>query len=170
MQRSIPIKNGDGILELVEKTLYDYPELFYIDRKFGVSSGLFKTEFVPKYIYGKAQVDNYRKQLENITNEIIGDLINRHQSEYDKALVLHDYLKKNIQYDYAALEKSMARNSSKGFEDSSTVIGALIKHKCVCTGFSLAMKMLCDKIDLECHVVSGVGNSIGIGIMLCGGG
>lgn len=157
MQQSIPIKSSNGIAELVENMTYDYPELFYIDKKFNVTSGLRRTDLNPKYIYNKSQVAAFRRQLESVTNEITEELINEHQSEYDKALVLHDYLKKNIQYDYPALE-SMSRNG-KGFEDSYTVVGALVKQKCVCAGFSLAMKMLCDKIGLECHIVSGIGNS-----------
>jgi len=157
MQQSIPIKSSTGITELIENITYDYPDLFYIDKKFNVTTSLRQTVLAPKYLYGKTQVATYRQQIEAITSEIIKGVINEHQSEYDKALVLHDYLKKNIQYDYAALE-SMVRNG-KGFEDAFTVIGALIKHKCVCSGFSMAMKMLCDKIGLECHIISGIGNS-----------
>ena len=48
--------------------------------------------------------------------------------------------------------------------DFSSGVITLLKCKCVCEGFAKAFKFLCDKIDLECWVVSGKGSSsIGAG-------
>jgi len=157
MKASVSINSTDNVSEMLENISYDFPEFFYMDKRYNISTSPRQTRFIPRYIYNKTQVHNYNRQLESISDDIIKNIINEHQSEYDRVLVIHDYLKKNIQYDYTALENF--NKGSKGFEDSYSIIGALIKHKCVCAGFSLAMKKLCEKAGLECYIVTGVGNS-----------
>ena len=95
--------------------------------------------------------------LEAKARALINELINDHQSDYDKVRALHDYLKSNLEYDtVAASSRSM---TDRNVADAHTIVGALLKHKCVCEGFAKAMKYLCDKISLECYVVCGKGNS-----------
>lgn len=101
-------------------------------------------------------------QLDAAAQSIISEHINDHQSDYDKVRSLHDYLKSNLEYDTVAA--SSHRPNERNIAEAHNIIGALLKRKCVCEGFAKAFKFLCDKIDLECWVVSGKGSSsIGVG-------
>ncbi|MCL2159114.1 MAG: hypothetical protein FWH48_06890 [Oscillospiraceae bacterium] len=146
------------ILEIFSNIIYDFPELYYVKKSFNISSSVIKKELRLNYTYSKSQIIATNRSLESEANKIIEKNTTARQSEYEKVLVVHDYLKKNIAYDNEAL-KNDADDSEMEFVDSYTIIGALLKHKCVCAGFSLAMKYLCDKIGIDCHVIPGTGNS-----------
>lgn len=117
---------------------------------------------MPAYLYSPAEATKIRGQLDAAAQSIISEHINDHQSDYDKVRSLHDYLKSNLEYDTVAA--SSHRPNERNIAEAHNIIGALLKHKCVCEGFAKAFKFLCDKIDLECWVVSGKGSSsIGAG-------
>jgi hypothetical protein len=68
-------------------------------------------------------------------------------SEYERELVLHDYLIRNTVYD-----------ASPGDEipwDSHTPYGALIKGVAVCNGYSDSFKLLMDAAGVDCGIVYG---------------
>lgn len=117
---------------------------------------------MPAYLYSPAEATKIRGQLDAAAQSIISEHINDHQSDYDKVRSLHDYLKSNLEYDTVAA--SSHRPNERNIAEAHNIIGALLKCKCVCEGFAKAFKFLCDKIDLECWVVSGKGSSsIGAG-------
>ena len=155
--RTFQVGDPRKTTEIVMQVLCDCPELFYVGQEVRVMGGLFKMEALPVYIYSQAEISQLNSQLEAKARELIGELINDHQSDYDKVRALHDYLKSNLEYDtVAASSRSM---TDRNVADAHTIVGALLKHKCVCEGFAKAMKYLCDKISLECYVVCGKGNS-----------
>ena len=117
---------------------------------------------MPFYLYSPADAVRIRSQLNDTAQKIISEHINDHQSDYDKVRSLHDYLKSNLEYDTVAATSH--RPNERNIAEAHNIIGALLKNKCVCEGFAKAFKFLCDKIDLECWVVSGKGSSsIGAG-------
>lgn len=117
---------------------------------------------MPAYLYSPAEATKISGQLDAAAQSIISEHINDHQSDYDKVRSLHDYLKSNLEYDTVAA--SSHRPNERNIAEAHNIIGALLKRKCVCEGFAKAFKFLCDKIDLECWVVSGKGSSsIGAG-------
>lgn len=157
MKRTISIKHVKDFNPIIETILYDYPELFYVDKKYQYQTGLREIQLKPKYLFDQVSVKKIQTQIDGIVNRFIAENINEHQSDYDKALVIHDFLKKNVQYDYDALNNFS--NGTSHFEHSYTAYGALVNHKCVCAGFSSAMKLICDRIGLECYIVTGIGSS-----------
>ena len=117
---------------------------------------------MPVYLYSPAESVKIRNQLDATAQTIISEHINDHQSDYDKVRSLHDYLKSNLEYDTVAATSH--RPNERNIAEAHNIIGALLKNKCVCEGFAKAFKFLCDKIGLECWVVSGKGSSsIGAG-------
>ncbi len=116
-----------------------------------------KREVLPVYLYSPAEAAQIRTQLEQAAHKLIAGLINDHQSDYDKVRSLHDYLKSNLEYDTVAANSR--RPNERNIAEAHSIIGALLKHKCVCEGFAKALKFLCDKIGLECWVVCGKGSS-----------
>lgn len=141
--------------EIFGMVVRDHPELFYVGTECRMAASLLGARLMPRYLYDKIKAEQLNRKLEAAAQEILSRYINDHQSDYDKALVLHDYLKSNVQYNFDAAQS----RSSKGFENSYNIIGALLDHCCVCAGFAAAFKYLCDRVGVDCHVVTGTGSS-----------
>ena len=142
---------------LVSQVLGDHPELFYVSQGVGIAMTFLSRTAIPKYLYSQAEAARLRQELDAAADRIIRQVINDHQSDYDKVLQLHDYLKQNVEYDYNAARSMMVTDPKVAA--AHNIVGALLKGKCVCEGFAKAMKFLCDRIGLECWVVSGKGSS-----------
>ena len=143
--------------ELFSHVMDDYPELFYVKQEIKKVYSLFGKEIFLQYIYSPLEEKDIYIKLDNIAKDLMSNLINEHQSEYDRVRILHDYLKANVKYDMEAANSNHL--SDRAISESHTIVGALINHKCVCEGFAKAMKFLCDKIGIVCWVISGKGNN-----------
>lgn len=155
--RSIPFSGSVDAKELTEAVLLENPELFYVGQSLRIMTSLMRKEIMPTYLYTPAQTSQISAELDAAVRNIISSEINEHQSDYDKVRALHDYLKSNIEYDSAAASSPIRNDSS--FMEAHSVVGALLRHRCVCEGFAKAFKLLCDRVGLECWVVSGTGSS-----------
>ncbi|MCD8048545.1 MAG: hypothetical protein LUG52_02900 [Clostridia bacterium] len=160
--KSFPVAGSLQATELVAEVLNDHPEIFYVGQEFKIMSSLMRRDILPCYLYSHAETVQLKSQLDLAAETIIGNSINDHQSDYDKVRSLHDYLKSNLEYDTAAA--SSRTPNERNIAQAHNIVGALLNNKCVCEGFAKAFKFLCDKIGLECWVVSGKGSSsIGAG-------
>ncbi len=155
--RSFPVPGSVQASELFMHILHEHPELFYVGQEFRIMTSLLKREVIPVYLYTSAEAAKIRVKLDQVADSLIRQLINDHQSDYDKVRVLHDYLKSNLEYDHVAANSQ--RPNERKIAEAHNIVGALLNHKCVCEGFAKAMKFLCDKIGLECWVISGKGSS-----------
>ena len=72
------------------------------------------------------------------------------QSEYDKALYLHDYLAQHVRYSYGS---SM---------DDMTAYGALVRGSAVCTGYARAYQYLLQKAGITAWTVMGTATDKGV--------
>lgn len=61
--------------------------------------------------------------------------------EYEKAREVHDYLIRNVQYDFS-------KNSYKSY-------GALVEGRAVCQGYSLAYREVLLHLEMKCNVIIG---------------
>jgi len=144
-----------SVVDMITDISLNYPEIFWLSHRTLVMKSLLSTKLSLKYAYDSGTVRRYKEEIERVSSEIINECINEHQSDYDKVLALHDYLKRTIQYDYEAYRAKQ----SKSADDAHNLVGPLLKKKCVCEGFAKAMKYLCDKIGVECHCINGIGSS-----------
>jgi len=78
--------------------------------------------------------------------EIVKSLIKPGMDDFEKAVVLHDWITENTVYDPSAKNCYIAD-------------GSLLDGRAVCAGYSLAYKLLCDQAKLDCKYV--VGNAGG---------
>lgn len=69
-------------------------------------------------------------------------------SEFEKERAIHDYIVLNTRYDKENYDNNTVP------EDSHNVYGVLIKGVGVCQGYSESMKLLLNRIDIDCIVVS----------------
>ena len=155
--KSFAVGGGVQLTELFTQVLGDYPEFFYVGQEFKIMTSLMRREALPVYLYSPIEIPKIQAEIEREAACIISESINEYQSDYDKVRSLHDYLKKNLQYDTEAAESNAANNPR--IAQAHNIVGAFLHHKCVCEGFAKAMKYLCDKIGVECWVVTGKANS-----------
>ena len=147
---------GQPAVELLTAVLQEHPEIFYVTQEFAVSVSLLKREVVPRYLYSVSEEETIRRRLEDTAQEILQECINGHQSDYDKIKSLHDYLKVHLEYDTDAAGNRKPKDRRSW--EAHNIVGGLLHRKCVCEGYSKSMKFLCDRIGLECWVVSGTGS------------
>jgi glucan-binding YG repeat protein len=162
----------DEFREVISDVVNCNPELFYIRNGYKIHSFLLSSDDdirIVEYCYGiyeymdeksydpdRDKINELKDQVENKKKEILSEIIVKGMTDIEKALVIHDYIVLNTEYDYDAYIKYMAstdQSQSKYFDDSDyDIYGTLIKGKSVCQGYSLTYKYL-----LEAAGVADVG-------------
>ncbi len=92
----------------------------------------------------EAEEESDAQTVAGKVNQIIAEHITSGMSEYQRALVLHDWLIYNANYDY----------TFTWYEPE----GVLLHGTGVCDSYARAYQMLCTAAGLECIYVSGLGN------------
>lgn len=87
-------------------------------------------------------------------DEIIANLIKPGMSDFQKELVLHDYVVLHTVYDY----KNYINNTIT--DDDGSAYGVLINGTAVCQGYAEAMNLLLNKVGIESQVV--IGSAYGV--------
>lgn len=179
------IKNWviDGQLEIPkafsaarDSFLMDHPELFYVDmykltisasRSNGVYSAYidtgreancyrektFKSEtevaeaiqvFENKV---KEIVDNAKQEAENDTRELGKDL--------KLAIAANEQIANSVKYDFGTYNEVLAGQDVSVAKMTFSSYGALVNEYAVCAGFASAYKVILDRLDIPCIIVSG---------------
>ena len=128
----------EDTLNIAKKVLDDNPQIFYFDYKKSVyySDGKFKI----KYKESKPTVKNMIKELDNKIDNILSKYISSEMSDIEKVITIHDYIVLNTKYlstDYCY-----------------DPYGVIVKGRGVCQGYAESMKLLLNKIGIECIYVS----------------
>ncbi len=137
---------------------FDNPDFFWIPSGYALKQGgdryfiTFKhsnADNTVSYDYPitKSQRDTMVKVLDKKVNELIDAVKNL--DSFEAEVYLHDYLCKNVAYTP---------------DDSPLVYtsyGALVNGKAVCEGYSRAMQLLCDKLEIPCGLIYGWSEGIG---------
>lgn len=86
-------------------------------------------------------------KAELMAKEIVDSIITSNMSEFEKALTIHDWLIFNLDYDFTF--------------SNHYVEEALTDRRCVCQGYALTYKMMCEMVGLNVVYVTGEGYSGG---------
>lgn len=148
-------KNTYDINRTVNRILNDDPELFYVRNctstwtpgKDGVSGTMTVSIY---YLYPKDSIKQMANELTTKVDGIIGRLIQADMNNNTKELMVHDYVVSNTSY----ADRDMTLDKSITTE-GSTAYSALVKGKGDSIGHARAMKLLLDRIGIECMVVNG---------------
>ena len=105
-----------------------------------------------KYTY---KVTVYAKSMNKRVNQIIKSCIKKKMSNYSKVKAVHNWLIRNVKYDYYRLQTNTIPKVSH------TAEGALIKKLAVCDGYAHAFQMIMNRLRIPCKFV--VGRSQGVG-------
>lgn len=158
----------DDTHDCYKKIIEDHPELFWLNGGTTGGQGVYDNGLV-KYNIGLttridvANIEEMKSKLDSVVEEIVNKA-KGYESDYEKALYVHDYLVKECEYDY----NNYILGETKGEEYVNqlvyTAYGCLVDKNCVCAGYANAYSLIMKELGIECGVISGVGyNSLGVG-------
>ena len=129
--------------------LNNHPEMFYVDNNFGYTTyGVYAETYEIKYLMEQSESERIKLQMEAAADEALA-LVSDDMEDYEKALVVHDWLVNNCQYDYG---NYLTRTIS---EDSHSAYGALVNGVAVCDGYSKAYQYIMDyKLGIDCYCIT----------------
>lgn len=94
----------------------------------------------------------------NAAKDVIKTEIKDTMTDYEKELVMHDWITNWSSFDYSVFSRS-----SDEFKDGSdTPYGVLIDKVGMCHGYSLTFQLFMDMLDIECMTVYGTPDSNGV--------
>mgnify|MGYP001369228615 CR=1 FL=1 len=136
------------VFRLIELCLLENPDLLYYSGCIYFSDGTVKLQ------YRKDPSDGirHRNALRQKIGEIVRNVVTPGMTDYEKELVLHDYLVGNCKYDRSVYDMSDVP------WESFSAYGALCLGTAVCEGYAKAMKLLLNRAGIECHIVTGESN------------
>lgn len=143
---------SQDVEEALYKFLLDHPEVFYINEKYTIctNTSILGNRINLKFEYMVSSKEELNNKISEIDKEIdiIFSNINENMSDFEKELILHDYVANNTEYySYENLEDIP--------RECHNIYGTLIDKKAVCDGFAKTMKLLLDKNNIENIIVTG---------------
>lgn len=150
-----PIKDKDTFIELCRQAVYqvrrDYPEsfldnhtdfMYYYDQN-GYNRVVFE--------FGYLNLSSKQKQeLLDEVDRIVAQGKEKTSNTVELLQYFQETLRAKNEYDMQA-----AKSDSDHYPTAFHAYGALIEGKSVCQGYAYAFKMLCDKAQIPCWIVTG---------------
>ncbi len=139
----------DEIKDLYFGLINDHPEIFYtLGFSWRYNQNKIVTSVMPTYSDSKDRIEEKIIELDAQVDRILNEIIKPGMTDFEKEIAIHDYIVLNTQYD---LENY--HNETIPY-DSYSVYGVLVNGIAVCQGYAESMKLLLNKVDVDCIVVS----------------
>lgn len=132
--------DDNTLIKLYTAVLYDNPHIFWVEHDYEYVINEFSLKFTPNYRYEEFEAQIISKQIEEKVNEIV-NIADDFEDDYEKELYIHDYVCNNTVYDENV--------------DGDSVYDVLINGKAVCEGYSKAVQILLDALDIDNYLVVG---------------
>lgn len=130
--------------KIITAVLFDNPVFFYLDRhRVIIKQTPMYIQIVFNYDYTKEEAEKLWAEIENKVELFIKNSIKPDMSPLAKQLKIHNHL-----YTIHTAEEPYDK-------DCFSVVGALVRDRCVCEGFAKAYKLLCDRVGIASIVVVG---------------
>lgn len=141
-------------LMYIFKCLYnDTPSFYFVDlsvcKFIKISTGYV---FIKDYIYSEKKIEEYDKAIIDGLQIFKSRYIKNDMTDYEKEIVIHDYLIKTVSYDEDSIKEEEQRLRHS---EIYNILGPLLRKKAVCWGIACAFKLLCDYCQIKCFVVIG---------------
>lgn len=151
----IPELNSAEIFTVKEAVINDHPEAFWITGDYSISANMHDGSYVTLYS-GCSYTDILTKMVA-LEQSIIAVFkeIPSNRSEYERELLIHDILVRDVSYDTDAVE------IVDSYNNAATVYGTLVEKKALCSGYAVTFKLLCNRVGISCSTVNGISKDIG---------
>ena len=97
-------------------------------------------------------LSNKNKLILDACTEVIGALIDKNMSDYEKELTIHDWIIDWMAYDEETLSNSP---NAKPDPDNDNPYGALYHKKAICSGYTSTFQLFMDLLGIECITIHG---------------
>lgn len=141
--------DGENLKSVFTAVLYDNPHIFWVDNDYQYSENEKSVSFTPNYRNSSIEAQQLTIELNNKINEIVS-YANNFNTEYEKELYIHNYICENTVYDEALSQ-----------EGGDSAYDSLINGKAICEGYSRAVQILLDAVDIDNYLVVGDSKSDG---------
>ena len=131
----------------------DNPLIYFLNQSAcSIASDMFgHIAICPQYFFTKEKVKEYNRKIEKMVNELAGKLQLLECSDYEKELRVHDWICRNVTYDYEGSDKEKLSRVIA----SHNILGVFAHHKAQCEGIAKAVKVILNAVDVKCIVVTG---------------
>ena len=99
-------------------------------------------------LYNESTINILNKKIDTVYNELITD----NMTDYDKIKVIHDYIIDNSVYDEQRANNLY--NDYQGEFSSNIATGPLLQGHGICSGYTDAMKLFLDKMNIPNYKIS----------------
>lgn len=135
----------DQVKEVFTSVLYDNPHIFWVSNNYQYLENGNSVSFTPKYRLTDSEAQTITKQLNDKVDEISSSA-NSLTTDYEKELYIHNYVCENTVYDENTFNA-----------EGDTAYSALLNGKAICEGYSRAVQILLDAVDIDNYLVIGNG-------------
>lgn len=141
----------DDIQTKYFNVLNNYMDLFFVDySRFSYSPGNFGlvARIIPTYILDEESTVEMQKVIDEVSKDAVS-LVKEDMADYEKALVIHDWLATYCEYDYDNYLLDEIPDSSH------SMYGPFLYKTAVCDGYAKAYKYIMqDKLGIPCYLTT----------------
>ena len=143
---------------IVQALMDDNPFLYFLNQSVidFARDANGNTAVIPQYFFSAENVKTYNDKIQDTANQIIHDLKLTEGNDLYKVRKVHDYMCRNITYDYAGADPSDVSR----FITTHNIIGVFAHKKAQCEGIAKATKVLLNAVDVRCIVADSDNSSI----------
>ncbi|MGN0115135.1 MAG: hypothetical protein ACI396_07385 [Acutalibacteraceae bacterium] len=140
------VSSGD-IHKIINAVLFDNPVFFYLNRK-NVRIGMspLGLTLMFQYDYSKSEAEAIWQTAQSKIDDFMQTRIKPNMKPLARQIEAHRWMQQNIRIAQQPYTK-----------DCFSLVGALVKGRCVCEGFAHAYKLFCDRLHLASIIVTGTG-------------
>ena len=137
----IPEASDQEVSRAVQAYYFTNPQYYWLNTNFmfGYESLNYNTTYFIKFDLQ----EDYSQEINAIADQIVNNI--NEDDDVERLRIIYDYIINNTTY------------NKDNFEESQTLISALIGKQSVCAGYSSAFCYLANKMGYECYVVNGTG-------------
>jgi hypothetical protein len=137
----LPISHANEITFIFESFLLDNPDVFYVN-SFQYTKDLNKQIIImsPDYSFSINEIKQYLKIIDKVLSSFNAY---KNESDYEKVLIVHDEILKNVVYDdtFSPI--------------SHSIIGIINSRSAVCEGIAKYVKLALERLSIKSAVISG---------------
>lgn len=137
----VPSMTGDELSQVYEAVVYDNPEIMCFGKGASIITEGDQCYFEPEYTMTPEEQRN-RISLLNEVADKLKPYFTEDMSDFDKELLIHDFLVRNCSYDCDN-------------EDSGLAFSCIVNGSASCEGYAKATKFLLEKSGIECYNILG---------------
>lgn len=109
------------------------------------------TAICPQYFFSKDKIKEYNRKIEKVVNGLVGQLQLTEGTDYEKELKVHDWLCRNVEYDFKGADMS----NPVRVISAHNIIGVFAHRRAQCEGIAKAAKVLLNAVDVKCILATG---------------